>query len=113
LGTCVVHDRTAPEEVIARAASAEILLTNKVELSSDRIENLARLRYIGVLATGTNVVDLAAARARNIPVTNVPAYGTRSVAQATLALMLELANQAGHHSQRVREGGWTRSPDWC
>jgi glycerate dehydrogenase len=112
-GPCQVYDRTAPDQVMDRAAPAEILLTNKVELSRNLIENLQRLRYIGVLATGTNVVDLAAARARNIPVTNVPAYGARSVAQATLALILELVNQVGHHAQRVREGGWTRSADWC
>src|SRR6266404_4179101 len=113
LGHCEIYDRTPRAEIIGRAAAAEILLTNKTELTREHIEKLPRLKYIGVLATGTNVVDLAAARARNIPVTNVPAYGTRSVAQATLALMLELANQVGRHAQRVREGGWTCSPHWC
>ena len=113
LGPCQVYDRTAPDEVMARAAPAEILLTNKVELSRSHIENFPGLRYIGVLATGTNVVDLAAARGRNIPVTNVPAYGTRSVAQAAVALMLELANQVGHHGQAVHAGDWARSADWC
>jgi glycerate dehydrogenase len=82
-------------------------------LTRSRIERLPRLRYIGVLATGTNVVDLAAARERGIPVTNVPAYGTKSVAQGTLALLLELTQHTGHHARTVREGRWTKSPDWC
>ena len=88
-------------------------MTNKTELTGGHIQNLPRLKYIGVLATGTNVVDLAAARARGIPVTNVPAYGTKSVAQMTFALLLELAHHAGHHARTVREGRWTRSADWC
>src|SRR6266851_3750970 len=96
-----------------RATPAEILLTNKVELSRDHIQNLPRLKYIGVLATGTNVVDLAAARERGLPVSNVPAYGTRSVAQTTVALLLELTQHAGHHAQTVRESRWSRSLDWC
>ncbi len=113
LGECAIHDRTPPAEVLARAAEAEIVLTNKTELSRNAIERLPRLQYIGVLATGTNVVDLAAARERGIPVTNVPTYGTKSVAQLTFALLLELAQHAGHHAQTVREGRWTRSADWC
>jgi glycerate dehydrogenase len=113
LGPCAIYDRTLPAEVSRRAADAEILLTNKTELTGGHIQNLPRLKYIGVLATGTNVVDLAAARARGIPVTNVPAYGTKSVAQMTFALLLELAHHTGHHAQSVREGRWTRSADWC
>lgn len=113
LGTCTIYDRTPPGEVLSRAAGTEIVLTNKTELPRNAIERLPRLQYIGVLATGTNVVDLAAARARGIPVTNVPAYGTKSVAQLTFALLLELAQHAGHHARTVREGRWTRSPDWC
>ena len=113
LGPCEVFDRTRREELPARAHAAEIILTNKTVLSAEHISALPALRYIGVLATGTNVVDLAAARARNIPVTNVPAYGTRSVAQATFALLLELTHQAGHHAQTVRAGRWTKNPDWC
>lgn len=113
IGPCEVFDRTPPGELSARAHAAEIILTNKTVLTAAHIESLQALQYIGVLATGTNVVDLAAARARNIPVTNVPAYGTRSVTQATLALLLELTNQVGHHAQTVRAGRWTKSPDWC
>jgi glycerate dehydrogenase len=113
LGPCAVFDRTPPGEVLARAAEAEIVLTNKTLLDRETIQHLSRLRYIGVLATGTNIVDLAAARARGIPVTNVPTYGTRSVAQLTFALLLELAQHVGHHAGTVREGRWTRNADWC
>ena len=113
LGTCEIHERSAPEEVASRAAAAHILLTNKVVLTREQILGLPELKYIGVLATGTNIVDLDAARAKQIPVTNVPAYGTRSVAQATIALLLELAQRVGHHAETVREGRWTRSADWC
>jgi len=113
LGHCEIHERTAPGDVLRRAAEAEILLTNKTELTRDHLENLPRLKYIGVLATGTNVVDLPAARTRKIPVTNVPTYGTKSVAQTTLALLLELTQHVGHHAQTVRESRWSRSLDWC
>jgi glycerate dehydrogenase len=113
LGPCTVYDRTSPAEVASRANNGDILLTNKTELTAGLIQSLPRLKYIGVLATGTNVVDLAAARARGIPVTNVPTYGTKSVAQMTFALLLELAHHTGHHAQTVREGRWTRNTDWC
>jgi glycerate dehydrogenase len=113
LGPCAIYSRTLPAELPGRAANADILLTNKTELTAGIIQSLSRLKYIGVLATGTNVVDLAAARARGIPVANVPAYGTKSVAQLTFALLLELAQHAGHHAQTVREGRWTRSTDFC
>jgi glycerate dehydrogenase len=113
LGPCEIHDRTPPDEILHRAAEASILLTNKVEITHNHIQNLPTLKYIGVTATGTNIVDLAAARERSIPVTNVPAYGTSSVAQTTIALLLELTQQIGLHSQTVHEGRWTASPDWC
>ena len=113
LGHCELHERTDPGDILRRAAEAEILLTNKTLLTRSHLEKLPRLKYIGVLATGTNVVDLAAAAARNIPVTNVPTYGTRSVAQTTLALLLELTQHVGHHAQTVRESRWSRSIDWC
>ena len=113
LGSCAIFDRTPPSEVLARASGAEIVLTNKTNLTSETIQSLPRLQYIGVLATGTNVVDLKAARERGILVTNVPTYGTRSVAQFTFALLLELAQHVGHHAASVREGRWTRGAEWC
>jgi glycerate dehydrogenase len=113
LGTCVIHDRTPAAEVVARAAGAEIVLTNKTPLDAQTIARLPALKYIGVLATGHNVVDGAAARARGIPVTNVPTYGTKAVAQFTFALLLEWTQHVGHHAQTVREGRWTRAADFC
>ena len=113
LAPSTIYHRTPPAETARRAADADILLTNKTELTAGLLQNLPRLKYIGVLATGTNVVDLAAARARGVPVTNVPTYGTKSVAQMTFALLLELAQHVGHHAATVREGRWTQNPDWC
>ena len=113
LGECRIYDRTPPDEVVKRAADAEIVLTNKTVLTREQIHSLPKLRYIGVLATGYNIVDIAAAREGNIPVTNVPTYGTRSVAQHTLALLLELTQHVGHHARTVRDGRWTKCPDFC
>src|SRR5262245_25908964 len=112
IAPCEIHDRTSPAELLARAAGAEILLTNKTPLTREHLNNLPALKYIGLLATGTNIVDLDAARERHIPVTNVPAYGTKSVAQTTIALLLELTQHVGHHAQTVREGRWSQNPDW-
>src|SRR6266496_4236848 len=109
LGVCLIYDRTRPDQVLARTGTVEIILTNKTVLTRDHIHQLPQLKYIGVLATGTNIVDLVAARERDIPVTNVPAYGTKSVAQTTLALLLELTQHVGHHAQSVRESHWARS----
>ena len=113
LGPCTVYDRTSPGEIQGRAREAEILLTNKTILSAETIAGLPGLRYIGVLATGYNIVDVAAAHARGVTVTNVPGYGTRSVAQHTLALILELTNGVGHHGHRVAQGAWSKCPDFC
>ena len=113
LGECEIYDRSPPDDVVPRAGDAEIVLTNKTVLTRDQIQNLPRLKYIGVLATGYNIVDVAAARERNVPVTNVPSYGTRSVAQHTFALLLELTQHVGHHARTVRDGCWTKSPDFC
>ena len=113
LGSCEFFDRTPPGEVAALAATAEIAITNKAILHRVQIEALPKLKYIGVTATGYNVVDVEAAKERGIIVTNVPTYGTRSVAQHTFALLLELTQHVGHHAQTVRDGRWVRSPDWC
>ena len=113
LGPCEIFDRTLPGEVAVRAANAEIAITNKAVLHRAQIEALPKLKCIGVTATGYNVVDIEAAKERGIVVTNVPTYGTRSVAQHTFALLLELTQHAGHHAQTVRDGRWVSSPDWC
>lgn len=113
LGTCEIHPRTPPAQVVARAAGAEAVLTNKTELREEHFRELPALKYVGVLATGTNVVELAAARQRGIVVTNVPAYSTPSVAQLTFALLLELTHGVGAHAVGVRAGRWTVSPDFA
>jgi len=113
LGSCEIYDRSSRDEIVPRSASAEIVLTNKVVLNRAYMSAVPRLKYIGVTATGYNIVDVAAARERNIIVTNVPTYGTKSVAQMTIALLLELTQHIGHHAQTVRDGRWTRSPDFC
>ena len=113
LGDLTVYDRTGPEEVVSRARDADAVFTNKVVLDREVIESLPKLKFIGVLATGYNVVDPKAARERNIPITNVPAYATSSVAQHALALLLELAERTGHHSAAVHEGRWTTAKDFC
>ncbi|MFA5701344.1 MAG: D-2-hydroxyacid dehydrogenase, partial [Desulfuromonas sp.] len=112
LTSCTIYDRTPPELVIERAGDAELVLTNKTIMNRPLLEKLPQLRYIGVLATGVNVVDLDFAREQGITVTNVPGYGTPSVAQMVFALLLELTMQVGHHSELVRNGAWSRSPDF-
>ena len=112
LGRCSVHARTAPEELAARAGDAELVLTNKTRLGADELSLLPALRYVGVLATGYDVVDVRAAHARGIVVSNVPAYSTNSVAQLTFALLLELCNHVGLHGQAARDGRWTASRDF-
>ncbi|MFP4222773.1 MAG: D-2-hydroxyacid dehydrogenase [Phycisphaeraceae bacterium] len=113
LGELVVHDRTPEEQVVERAAGAEVVLTNKTVLDASALARLGSLRYVGVLATGTNVVDLGAASERGIVVTNAPGYSTDSVAQHAIALLLELANQVGVHDRAVRGGRWAASEDFC
>ena len=113
LGSLEVHARTGPADLLTRAGEADILLTNKTPLCADTLAQLPRLRFISVLATGHNVVDTAAARARGIPVSNVPAYATDSVAQHVFALILEWCHHVGHHASAVASGHWTRSAAWC
>lgn len=113
IGELTVYDRTDPADVAARAAEADAVLTNKAVLTAETIARLPRLRYIGVMATGYNVVDIAAARAAGITVTNVPGYSSASVAQLAFALLLELSMQVWkHHDAAVRQGGWAASADF-
>lgn len=113
IGELTVYDRTQPEEIIERAKHAEIVLTNKVCLREQEIEQLPNLKYIGVLATGYNVVDIDAARQHGIVVTNVPAYSTESVAQMVFAHLLTVTNRTEHYARLNREGKWTACPDFC
>jgi len=113
LGHCTFYERTDPKDIVARAKNADIILTNKVVFSSDIIDHLPNLKYIGVTATGYNIVDTEAARKKNIPVTNVPAYSTQSVAQMAFAHLLNLALHIGRHALTVRQGKWFTSPDFC
>jgi glycerate dehydrogenase len=113
LGDCTVYARTALDQIVQRSREADILLTNKTQLTAEVIAVCPRLRYIGVLATGYNVVNVVAARTHGIPVANVPAYGTVSVAQHAIALLLELARGSGYHAGSVRSGRWATNADWC
>ncbi|MCL2447011.1 MAG: D-2-hydroxyacid dehydrogenase [Oscillospiraceae bacterium] len=113
LGNCTIFDYTPAELTVERAKDAEIVISNKTLLGADVINALPKLQYIGLLSTGYNVVDLAAARARSVPVTNIPAYGTASVAQHAFALLLELCAHAGKHSESVHAGEWAKSRDFC
>lgn len=113
LGELTVYDRTKPEETVARAADAEIVLTNKVIFSREIISKLPLLKYIGVLATGYNVVDINAAHERGITVTNVPAYSTESVAQMVFAHLLTVTNRTEHYAIQNRNGRWSTNPDFC
>ena len=113
LGDLKVYDRTSHEQVRDRARNAQIVLTNKTILTKDTIESLSELKYVGVIATGSNVVDLEAARGRSVPVTNVPEYGTSSVAQMVFAHALNLCHHVGEHAQSVSRGAWAKSVDFC
>lgn len=113
LGDVTIYDRSQPEEIVERAKDAEVLLVNKVVLSEAILDQLPNVKYIGVMATGFNNIDIEAARKHNITVTNVKAYGPASVAQQTFALLLALVNHAELHSQSVYAGEWVASPDFC
>jgi glycerate dehydrogenase len=113
MGEVTVYDRTSPSETIQRAADADIVLTNKVVLDREKIAQLPRLKYIGVLATGYNVVDIEAAHQRGVIVTNVPAYSTESVAQMVFAHLLTVTNRTEHYAIQNRKGRWSSNPDFC
>jgi glycerate dehydrogenase len=113
LGELTVYDRTKADETVARAADADIVLTNKVIISREVMEQLPRLKYIGVLATGYNVVDTDAAHERGITVTNVPAYSTESVAQMVFAHLLTVTNRTEYYAREQRNGRWSNNPDFC
>ncbi|MDD7530394.1 MAG: D-2-hydroxyacid dehydrogenase [Prevotellaceae bacterium] len=113
LGELVVYDRTTPEEVIGRAADADVILTNKVALKSKEMDALPKLKYIGVLATGYNIIDTDYAKNKGIIVTNIPAYSTDSVAQMTFAHILNITNRIEHYADQTRKGQWSRSKDFC
>ena len=112
LGELTVYDRTEPEDVLERAKGAQVILTNKVVITEELMGQLPDLQYIGVLATGYNVVDIPAARRRGIIVTNIPAYSTMSVAQMVMAHLLNITNQVALHSEAVKQGEWQRNKDF-
>jgi glycerate dehydrogenase len=112
LGELVVYDRTAPEDVLERAKGAQVILTNKLLITEELMDRLPELQYIGVLATGYNVVDISAASKRGIVVTNIPAYSTMSVAQMVFAHILNITNHVALHSEAVKKGEWQRNKDF-
>ena len=113
LGELKVYDRTPADKVAERIGDAQAVYTNKTPITRETIENCPNLQFIGLLATGYNVVDIDAARERNIPVTNIPSYGTNAVGQYVMALLLELCHHVGEHSECVKRGEWAQNPDWC
>lgn len=116
LGDCTIYDRTSlidTDEIISRIGNAEAVFTNKTPIQARVLENCPSIRFIGVLATGYNVVDVKAAAEKNITVTNVPSYGTAAVGQFAIALLLEICHHIGHHNQAVHEGKWAQNEDWC
>lgn len=113
LGSLTVYDRTPADQVIERINDATAIFTNKTPITRETIEACPQLQFIGVLATGYNVVDYEYARQKNIPVANVPTYGTSAVAQFAFALLLEVCHHVGHHASEVMKGRWTTNQDWC
>ena len=116
LGELTVYDRsslTDGQEAIDRIGDAEVVLTNKTPITRQVLDACPGIKYIAILATGYNVVDVACCRERGIPVSNVPVYGTYSVSQFAIALLLEICLHIGHHDQTVHQGKWANSADWC
>lgn len=113
LGETVIYDRTSKEDIISRIGDASVILTNKTPLTDEIFEACKNIKYVGVLATGYNVVDVKSAKEHGVIVTNIPTYGTTAVAQFVFALLLELCHRVGHHSDRVAQGAWASSKDFC
>lgn len=113
LGEVTVYDRTPEELILERIGDAEIVYTNKTPLTRKTFDACPKIRFVGVLATGYNVVDIEAAKEKGIPVANIPTYGTDAVSQFAIALLLELCHHIGEHSDCVKKGDWTKNPDWC
>ena len=113
LGELTVYDRTLPSELMQRAAGAEVLITNKTLITAENMADLPELKYIGVLATGYNVVDIDAAKDRGIVVTNIPAYSTASVAQMVFAHILNITQRVGYYADENKQGRWTKNADFC
>lgn len=112
LGELIVYERTSEDKIVERIHDASIVITNKTPISEETIKSCTNLKYIGVLATGFNLIDLEAAKRRNIIVSNIPSYGTAAVSQFVFALLLEIAHHVGHHSQEVFRGKWSQHKDW-
>lgn len=113
LGEVTVYDRTTKDQIVRRIGDAEIIIVNKTPISAQVLDACPTIQYIGLLSTGYNVVDIEAAKARNIPVTNIPSYGTAAVGQYAIALLLEVCHHIGHHSKAVQQGRWSTGKDWC
>ena len=113
LGELTVYDRTPEDKVVERIGDAEIVYTNKTPITRETMDACPNIKFISVLATGYNIVDCAAAGEKGIPVTNVPTYGTASVAQFAIALLLEVCHHVAHHDKAVHQGRWESNPDWC
>ena len=116
LGDVTIYDRTSltdEQEIIERIGDAQIVITNKTPLNEKVLKSCPDIQYVGVLATGYNVVDIKAAKEKGIPVTNIPTYGTAAVGQFAIALLLEICHHVGHHFEEVKKGRWETNPDWC
>lgn len=113
LGDLTVYDRTPEDKVIERIGNAEVVFTNKTPISKETLDACSNVKFIGVLATGYNVVDVVSAKEKNIPVANIPTYGTDAVGQFAIALLLEICHHIGHHNKVVHEGAWENNADWC
>lgn len=113
LGELTVYDRTPVDKIVERIGDAEVVLLNKVPLTRETMDTCKNIKYVGVLATGYNIVDIAAAKEKGIVVSNIPTYGTAAVGQFAIALLLEICHHVGYHSQEVKNGRWEKNPDWC